>query len=162
MLHQFLGYLKEEVFIMDNTLLNLFGERLSELMKDEEINGINLGKKLGVSRSTVPRWIKGTRKIGLKNFIKVADYFNCTMDFLAGRSYEDIKFVPQTPPPFPHALKRALESCGKSRHYLDKYTKIKDSYLHNWYHGVEPDILSLVDLAEILGCTIDFLVGREN
>lgn len=146
----------------DTEIMKAFSERLKELLKDYAINASKLSKDIGIGNSATSFWINGIKKISYRNFIKVADYFNCTMDFLAGRSYDDMKFIPQTPPPFSVALKRALKACGKSRHYLDKHTKFKDSYLHNWYHGAEPDIVSLVELADILGCTIDFLVGREK
>lgn len=143
-------------------VLKNFSERLAELMKDEEINAASLGKEIGVGHSTVNRWLRIERKINLTNLIKLANRFNCTMDFLAGRNYDDMKFIPQNPPPFPQALRRALKTAGKSRNYLDKHTKFKDSYIYNWDHGTVPDIISLVELADILECTIDYLVGREN
>ena len=39
-----------------------------------------------VSDETVRRWKNGERDILLSQLVKLADYFQCSLDFLAGRS----------------------------------------------------------------------------
>ena len=87
---------------MDN--LSEFSERLSELMLFKNIKSEKLGKTLGISGSIIRRWLRGAKQPSLPNLIKLADYFYCAMDFLAGRSDAEMRFTPKTPPPLPAAL----------------------------------------------------------
>ena len=143
-------------------ILSEFSERLSELMFFRGIKSEKLGKDLGIGGSTIRRWIRKDSKINLPNLLKLADYFKCTMDFFAGRSEGEMKFTPLTPPPFPQALRKSMDESGYTRYKLDKTTRFKNSYLYKWDHGSQPDIFSLVELADIFGVTIDHLVGREK
>ncbi len=142
--------------------LSEFAERLSELMAIKNIKSEELGKEIGISGSSIRFWLRGKRQASLPNFIKLADYFGCTMDFLVGRSDEEMKFTPKVPPPLSAALRRAFELRGITRYSLDRDTKFKDSYIYSWDHGSSPDMVSLIELADILDVSIDYLVGREN
>jgi len=140
-----------------------FGDRLSELMLlKNDVKSEQLGKALGVSGCSVRCWLKGKHQISLPNLLKVADYFGCTMEFLAGRSDNEMKFIPQTPPPFPQALAKVMKERGVTRYWLHKNTKFKDPYLYKWNHGSPPDLTSLIELADFFEITIDYLVGRET
>ena len=142
--------------------LSEFAERLSELMLLKGIKTHRLAEEIGVSDSMVSYWLRAEKQISLPNFIKLADFLECTMDFLAGRSDEELKFVPQSPPAFPIALRRALQLRGMTRYSLDRDTKFKDNYIFRWDHGAVPNLVSLIELADILDVSIDYLVGREN
>lgn len=144
------------------SILSEFAERLNELMQLKNIRSEQLAKEIGVSGSIIRYWQRGTKQTSLPNLIKLADYFGCTMDFLAGRSDNEMSFIPQTPPPFPQALRRALALRGMTRYSLDRDTKFDDSYIYSWDHGSPPDLFTLVELADLLDVTIDYLVGREN
>ena len=67
---------------------NVFHERLTELMIEKGVNTVSLALALGVSDETVRRWKNGQRYILLSQLVKLADYFQCSLDFLAGRSDE--------------------------------------------------------------------------
>lgn len=143
-------------------ILSEFSERLSEAMLLKGIKSERLGKDIGTDGSTIRRWIRKDSKINLPNLIKLANYFGCTMDFLAGRSETEMKFTPQTPPPFPEALYKVMAERGYTRYSLHKNTKFKDAYLYKWDRGSQPDLFSLVELADIFDVTIDYLAGREK
>jgi transcriptional regulator with XRE-family HTH domain len=143
-------------------VLSEFSERLSELMIIRNIKSEQLGKEIKASGSIVRCWLRGEKQISLPNLFRLADYFGCTIDFLAGRSDTELAFAVQTPPPFPEALRKVMAERGYTRYSLHKNTKFKDAYMYKWDHGSQPDLFTLVELADLFDVTIDYLVGREN
>jgi transcriptional regulator with XRE-family HTH domain len=138
------------------------GERLTELMFDKEINNKELAKILGVSPHTVGKWKHGANNMRLTQFIAIADYFNCSLDFLVGRSETVIDFTPQECPPFYEHLRSILKSKRKTKYRINKETKIKSSHFVDWKNGSDPQIHSLIELADYLDVSLDYLVGRDR
>ncbi len=145
---------------MENELK--IGERLTELMLEKGISNKELAKALGVSLGTVGYWKKGKNNMRLPQFIAIADYFNCSLDFLAGRSETFIDFIPKECPPFYAHLKRILADKKTTKYRINGETKIKSSHFVDWKNGSEPQIYSLIELADYLDITLDYLLGRDR
>ena len=143
-------------------LLSKFGERLTELMFYANIKSEELGAKLNLSGETIRRYCKGMNGINLANLVKLADYFKCSIEFLACRTDKQLDFTIYPTPPFPKRLRVVLHEKGYTRYSLDKYTKFKDRYITNWDRGSQPNIFTLIELSDLLKCSIDYLVGRER
>ena len=62
-----------------------FGEVLKELRIENSIGQEKLAKAIGVTHSIISLWENGLREPTLSNLIALADFFNVTLDFLAGR-----------------------------------------------------------------------------
>lgn len=143
--------------------MNSFSERLSELMFEKgNIKSDGLGAAIGVSGQTVRAWCDGSQLIFLSNLLKLADYFNCSLDFLVGRTETVLDYSPRQCPPFYKRLREVMKEKGKTRYRMDKESKVKDSYFTNWSKGTDPHILSLIEVADYLDVTIDYLVGRDS
>lgn len=79
-------------------------ERLLGLIENEKAKGISQNKvaeKIKISQSQLTKYINGDIEIGLNSLVKIADYFNCSLDYLIGRAKEkttneDIKTVIET------------------------------------------------------------------
>lgn len=142
--------------------LSKFGERLTELMCEAELKSEKFSSIINVSSSAICRWRRGDGTINLSNLVTVADYFNCSIDYLVGRSDKDEIIRPATLPPFPQQLRKVLKEKGLSRYSLDKNTKFKDMYFTRWDKGTIPLLPNIIELADILDCSIDYLVGRES
>lgn len=138
------------------------GERLTELMNEKGISNKELANILGVSLGTVGYWKKGKNYTRLSQFIAMADYFNCSLDFLAGRSETVIDFIPKPRPPFYEHLKDILKSKNITKYRINADTKIKSSHFVDWKNGTEPQILSLIELADYLDISLDYLLGRDR
>ena len=84
--------------------MSQFGERLSELIFEQELTGKEFAKITGIKESCISFYIQGKSMPTVTSLIKIADYFNCSADFLLGREEENksIKFKPC--PPFPEQL----------------------------------------------------------
>jgi len=63
-------------------------ERLTELMEEKQKNAKTIAREIGVSESTLSDWKNGKSLMKLSSAIKVVNYFNCSLEFLMGRSDE--------------------------------------------------------------------------
>ncbi len=61
-----------------------FGERLKELRVEKNIGQVELAKNLNLSKGIISLWENNLREPKLSNLIILAQYFNVTIDFLAG------------------------------------------------------------------------------
>ena len=59
--------------------------RLKELRKKANISQLELGKMIGVTGQTVLNWESGIYEPKIEYLIKLADYFNVTIDYLVER-----------------------------------------------------------------------------
>lgn len=117
---------------------------------------------IGVIVSTVSRWRNNAKYMRLSQIVKIANYLDCSLDFLTGRSDEVLDFQPQECPPFYPYLRTLLKIKGVSRNQINTNTRIKSSHFVDWKNGADPHILSLIELADYLDVTLDHLVGREK
>ncbi len=143
-------------------VLKGFSERLIELMQENGLNAEKLSKKLGVAPTIIRRWCLPQKDIYYSNLLQVANYFNCSLDFLCGRSDIVLDFVPKECPPFMEWLPTVIKERGKSTYKIFKDTRIKSSYFAKWRKGREPLLSSLGILADYLDCSLDRLVGRDR
>ena len=137
-------------------------DRLIELMTLKGINNSTLAAEIGVSNVTVGRWVNGNNSFKLSNCLKLVNYFNCSLDFLTGRSDITIDFVPKNCPPLYNHIRQLMQKKGISRNEINHKTTIKSSHFVDWNKGRDPHIVSLIELADYLDVTLDELVGRDS
>lgn len=58
--------------------------RLKKLREQERLSQESLALKLNVSQSTISAYETGERTPDLETFIKIADLFNVSLDYLCG------------------------------------------------------------------------------
>lgn len=63
----------------------MFWDNFYNLCLENNITPSALTKELGLSNATATKWKKGTIPNG-EVLIKLADYFNCSVDYLLGRT----------------------------------------------------------------------------
>ena len=56
--------------------------KIKELREQNDLSQTDLAKYLGVVRSTICQYEKGNRQPDIEQLIKLADYFNVTVDYL--------------------------------------------------------------------------------
>ena len=143
-------------------ILSNFSERLSELMFEDGLNGRTFAKKLGCGTATVYRYLNATKMPSVEMVVKIADYFNVTTDFLLGLEQENYSNNFSLCPPFKERFTQILEECSKSQYSLEKQTGISHSVVGYWKSGkTTPTIESVIKIANTIGRTVDFVLGRE-
>ena len=65
--------------------MKIFAERLLELRKEKGIGQATLAKHLQVSYSVVCYWETDRSEPTAPNLVKIADYFDVSVDYLLGR-----------------------------------------------------------------------------
>ena len=64
---------------------NTFGKRLKKIRKKNNLTQQGLAQLLSVSQQAITWWETGRRFPKGKMLIKIADYFNVSIDYLVGR-----------------------------------------------------------------------------
>lgn len=67
--------------------------RLKQLRKQRNITQLKLAMDLNMNQNTISRYENGEREAGYNELIKIADYFNVSIDYLLERS-DNPKFNP--------------------------------------------------------------------
>ena len=60
--------------------------RLKELRKKKGISQLRLATDLNTTQNTISRYETGEREPGISALIKIADYFNVSVDYLISRT----------------------------------------------------------------------------
>ena len=66
--------------------MKVFAERFLELRKEKGVSQATLAKALDVSFSVVCYWETDRSEPTAPNLVKIADFFDVTVDYLLGRS----------------------------------------------------------------------------
>lgn len=143
--------------------LSKFAERLDGLMFEHNLNGKQLACVTGINSTTVTRYLNCKHVPSVKNLVILADYFNCSTDFLLGLEEENqsLKFKPQ--PPFKDRIVELVKYCNLSEYAFYKKFAIPESSYFEWKGGFsEPTLETVKKLADKLDRRVDFIIGREN
>lgn len=58
-------------------------KRLKDLREDKELNQTEVAKELGTTQKQYSRWETGENEIPFHNVIKLAKFYNVTIDYIA-------------------------------------------------------------------------------
>lgn len=61
-------------------------KNLAKLRKDAGMSQFELAERLGVSQQTISKYEKGTRQPDNATLLKLSEIFNCSVDYLLGRT----------------------------------------------------------------------------
>lgn len=61
-------------------------QRIEDLRNDNDLTIKELSAKLGLHRDVYSRYEKGTRDFPIDILIQLADIFDCSLDYLVGRT----------------------------------------------------------------------------
>lgn len=142
--------------------LSQFAERLNELIFDNKTNVNEVAKAVGVHQSAIYRYLRAERMPSIEIVIKIASYFQCSVDFLLGlteQSYST-KFV--ICPPFKDRLSFLLKHFDVKKSKLIMDTGISVSIFYSWQGGYSiPNLESIIKLAKYFDCSVDYLLGID-
>lgn len=65
--------------------MNRFSERLKELRLEKGLTQMKLAEATGLSQAGIAKWENGNRLPSLDCLLSLANYFECSLDFLVGR-----------------------------------------------------------------------------
>lgn len=59
-------------------------ERLKDLREDKDLTQADIAKLLGTTRQQVSKWETGGQMMGVDKYIKLACFYNISVDYLLG------------------------------------------------------------------------------
>ncbi len=146
---------------MDN--LSKFSDILDSLMFERELNVTRLAEEIGVGATTIRRYLHAQCTPTVENLIKLADFFQCTTDFLLGRENENYYSEFKPCPPFSEQLKVLKEHFNCPWWSFYKTAHVSSSRFYEWKNGKRtPTLDCVIMLADDFGCTVDFIIGRTK
>ncbi len=147
--------------------LSNFSGRLDELIFERSIerklDAKTLAKQLGVEGSTITRYLRAERAPTVENLVMLANYFQCTTDFLLGRENCNRLQTFNSCPPFNEQIIKVLEYYGYSCYRFSIEANIHQSRVYAWKSGKRlPTLDSVLKIADFFECSVDFVLGREK
>ncbi|MCL2570336.1 MAG: helix-turn-helix domain-containing protein [Firmicutes bacterium] len=139
-----------------------FNEVLKDLMIETNTTSQKLAKEIGVSDVTVNRWKSGNiSDLFLSRLVMLGNYFQCTLDYLIGRTDNHKKPSKTSIGNFGESVRAMMKSKGITTYQIRKQTKFGGNHFHDWDNGADPKLETLLDLANYFNCSLDELVGLE-
>lgn len=143
--------------------LENFPDILKELIVENLANLSEVSEELECGESTLSRYTTGRALPTLEMAVRLADYFSVTTDYLLGLNEENTAYKFKPCPPFSKRFEEVLKYFHVSRYRLIQMTGIAESVMRYWVQGkTQPTVTNVVKIAGALGCTVDFLIGREK
>lgn len=153
--------LSEEVYYMD--ILSKFTETFNFLISDNDLTGKELAAALNIPAATVSRYRNGIHAPTIDYIIKIADYFNCSVDYLLGLEEENTALTFKRCPPIKEQIAALPKQFKMSYYAFCKQAGITESGFYDWKNGNKtPTIQSIVKIAKFFDRRVDFILGRES
>lgn len=65
--------------------MSVFSEQLKDLRKTKGLTQKEVSEKIGIARGSYGNWERGKREPNIEMLVKLADYFDVSLDYLLGR-----------------------------------------------------------------------------
>ena len=144
--------------------LSNFVESLSELLLQADLTPSELAKQIGCGKGTISRYLHEQKVPDVGLLVRMADFFNCSTDYLLGRETEKYIRVFTNPcPTFQERLPKLCKDLKITKYQLQKQTGIAESAIYAWQNGTnKPCLDNLLKIADTFDCSLDFVLGRST
>ncbi len=144
-------------------ILTSFGENLSDIMFDRNLTAELLAAAVNIDRSVIYKYLRKECLPSLENIIVLADYFECSVDYLLGLTTVNGFVSKKVAQPFSERFKELLNSRGLTRYKFLKQIHFAKQSVDDWYNGKRvPTVENVIKLAEFFDCRVDYILGRES
>lgn len=142
--------------------MSKFVERLDWLMYERGLNKKMLAEQAHINAGCISHYLLGKRFPTVESLVKLADFFNCSTDFLLGREEENRTLVFKQCPPFCQRIAYLKEQTGMSAQKFYQGFGISKTCYYGWLNGSrKPTVDNIIVLAEKLDYRVDYILGRE-
>ena len=95
--------------------------------------------------------------------VRIADYFNISIEYLLGRSDEINFYKSEMPAEFLDRYNALKGEYNLTDYVIAQKLHITTSYTTNWKKKKYlPSIINIIELSEIFNVSIDYLLGRTD
>ena len=143
--------------------INLFVERLSELMSEQNLTNFGLSKKINCQDDVIANWRDGKYYPSLKSLISLSTYFECSADFILGLTDDESYKIGKEKATFADRYKGCRQTVKMTDYKVAKICGIQQSTISQWLiNGRLPETENLVSLSKLFGCSVEYLLGRTD
>ena len=135
---------------------------INDYIANEEISLNAFSIRVGVSGNALVNWTKMKYFPTIEYSIKIANYFNCSLDYLFGLSEFQNNDIESPNASFLETLNSLLRDHHMTLYSLSKVTGITQSSMSKWRNGNIPKTETIITLAKYFNVSMDYLVGRFN
>ncbi len=143
-------------------VLSKFADNLDSLIFDVGLDGKSFAREIGISTTAVYSYLNEHKLPSIGVAVKIADYFDCSVEFLLGREPEQRHGVFCPCPPWKEQIAFLLRYYNVTKYRLCKDVPITHSIIFAWQKGSVPNLDYVLRLADYFGCSVDFVLGREK
>lgn len=143
--------------------LSKFGENVKGLLNERDMTAKQLAKKIGVAAPTITRYINGERMPDINILVLIADYFNCSTDYLFDKEPDNQNLKFKKCPPFTEQIAILARHFSPTFEEFYENAKISKTAFFDWKNGNRlPTLESIFKIADTYECRLDFVLGRES
>ena len=140
-----------------------FVERLEELMFEHGLNKKMLAQKAHIHAPRISHYLLEKRFPTLESLVKLADFFQCSTDFLLGREEGNCNITFKQCPPFSERIAFLKKTSGGSAKSFYCGLGISKTCYYGWLNGErKPTVDNVVEIANKLNVRVDYILGRES
>lgn len=143
--------------------MDTFIDNLKDLIDETGLSLRQLAKKSGVSAMQYSRYLNGSIPT-IDTTLKIAKYFNCSLDYLFGLSedknnkrYKTYEYDIYS---FLDNYQKLLDENKISHYKFMKNSEYDESVIRHWKAGSIPRLDIIYYIAKNLGGSMDELIGR--
>ena len=138
--------------------------RYKDLREDNDLLQKDVAKILNVTAHTYGEWERGTNDMALANCVKLANFYNTSIDYLLGRTMKNKKISSDYEIDWEVVKERLLIYRKKyklSQTELGNKVGLPQGTYSNYEIGrFKPTTLKLMNIADFYNISMDYLVGR--
>jgi len=139
---------------------------IKEIAKSQKITIKKMLSDCGLSVNTLSSMQSGGYFPRLENIAKIADYLNCSIDYLLGRESTVIQDEQTSDMYITQEIVARIKQQAKEKQILIKdllsHCKMNLNALSEFAKGKRLSCISLARIADYLDCSVDYLLGRES
>ena len=143
--------------------MDTFIDNLKDLIDETGLSLRQLAKKSGVSAMQYSRYLNGSIPT-IDTTLKIAKYFNCSLDYLFGLSEDKnnkrYKTYNYDISSFLENYQKLLDENNISHYKFMKNSEYDESVIRHWKAGSIPRLDIIYYIAKNLGGSMDELIGR--
>ena len=140
--------------------MNEFQERLQSLLVEKNLNRLQLAKAINVTSTTINGYFNKNYYPQIDIAIKIANYFNCSLDFLFGFSNDEINKNTNNKP-FMENFNTLLKQSNLSISKAMKELEMSEYNYYRWKKGLFPKTINLLEIVKYFDTSLDYLVGNK-
>ena len=150
---------------MQNIYLKIKDTRIAELRLDKDLKQKEVAFKLNVSENNYSKWERGVTDIPLLKSNKLANFYDCSLDYLFGLSNKNIKT--ERKEINLKIMSQRIRSLRKDKNLTQEQVSEKVGFHQRTYAHYEtgsriPTSFKVSYIAIYYNVSLDYLVGRTD